>query len=111
MLFRSTLVERFLKKILDKYSEYGLYAPTRDNNKFNCNNSQNFLFVIIKSHKNNQTEKDNNHIYKKNAYRTKSISVSCIKRRLPTLPQYAVPSALSGLTSLFGMGRGVSLML
>ena len=26
--------------------------------------------------------------------------------RRPTLPLYAVPSALSGLTSLFGMGRG-----
>ncbi len=30
-----------------------------------------------------------------------------LKRRLPTLPQLnAVPSALMGLTSLFGMGRG-----
>ena len=29
------------------------------------------------------------------------------RRRLPTLPHaIAVPSALSGLTSLFGMGRG-----
>ena len=29
------------------------------------------------------------------------------KRRLPTLPHcIAVPSAMSGLTSLFGMGRG-----
>ena len=29
------------------------------------------------------------------------------KRRLPTLPRStAVPSALQGLTSLFGMGRG-----
>ena len=27
-------------------------------------------------------------------------------RRLPTLPLYAVPSARTGLTSLFGMGRG-----
>ena len=31
------------------------------------------------------------------------------KRRLPTLPLFqAVPSALLGLTSLFGMGRGGS---
>ena len=29
-----------------------------------------------------------------------------IRRRLPTLPLDAVPSARSGLTSLFGMGRG-----
>ena len=29
-----------------------------------------------------------------------------VKRRLPTLPLYAVPSAWVGLTSLFGMGRG-----
>ncbi len=28
------------------------------------------------------------------------------RRRLPTLPQCAVPSAMPGLTSLFGMGRG-----
>ena len=28
------------------------------------------------------------------------------KRRRHTLPQIAVPSAQSGLTSLFGMGRG-----
>ena len=28
------------------------------------------------------------------------------KRRLPTLPLDAVPSARTGLTSLFGMGRG-----
>ena len=28
------------------------------------------------------------------------------KRRRPTLPRFAVPSALTGLTSLFGMGRG-----
>ncbi len=26
--------------------------------------------------------------------------------RLPTLPQYAVPSALLSLTTLFGLGRG-----
>gem|GEM_PF-2079592 len=32
-------------------------------------------------------------------------------RRRPTLPLYAVPSALAGLTSLFGMGRGGSLPL
>ena len=32
---------------------------------------------------------------------------SCEKRRLPTLPHcIAVPSAMTGLTSLFGMGRG-----
>ena len=29
-----------------------------------------------------------------------------LKRRLPTLPLNAVPSARLGLTSLFGMGRG-----
>jgi len=30
-----------------------------------------------------------------------------LKWRLPTLPHFtAVPSALMGLTSLFGMGRG-----
>ncbi len=28
------------------------------------------------------------------------------ERRRHTLPQIAVPSALTGLTSLFGMGRG-----
>ena len=33
--------------------------------------------------------------------------LTLIKRgRLPTLPQDAVPSAWTGLTSLFGMGRG-----
>ena len=35
------------------------------------------------------------------------ISLSCLRWRRPTLPHVtAVPSALKGLTSLFGMGRG-----
>ena len=42
--------------------------------------------------------------------KNKKIPVSCETgiedRRRPTLPQIAVPSALTGLTSLFGMGRG-----
>ena len=34
-------------------------------------------------------------------------NLSSERRRLPTLPHcIAVPSAMTGLTSLFGMGRG-----
>ena len=41
--------------------------------------------------------------YKKSLY----IAVEALKkRRRHTLPRDAVPSALTGLTSLFGMGRG-----
>ena len=49
-----------------------------------------------------------------NAKNPRSIStsrISHIRRRLPTLPQYAVPSAWRSLTSLFGMGRGGTFVL
>ena len=44
-------------------------------------------------------------------YKTKKILNKCMlrilqKRRRPTLPRDAVPSAQTGLTSLFGMVRG-----
>ena len=50
-----------------------------------------------------------NHQSTRDTYIQKKVRHLCLtlKRRLPTLPQlYAVPSALMGLTSLFGMGRG-----
>ena len=41
----------------------------------------------------------------------KDSSFSKKRRRLPTLPHcIAVPSAQAGLTSLFGMGRGGTLL-
>ena len=57
------------------------------------------------------TEKESKNIGNIRIY-TKKRSLQLIvasfseERQLPTLPQYAVPSAQLGLTSLFGMGRG-----
>ena len=45
------------------------------------------------------------HFYKKSEIVLKR-TISHKKRRRHTLPQIAVPSAQSGLTSLFGKGRG-----
>ena len=39
-------------------------------------------------------------------FRLEAFSHGLKKGRLPTLPLDAVPSAWTGLTSLFGMGRG-----
>ena len=45
--------------------------------------------------------------HKKKSPKTFVSELSSKRRRLPTLPHcIAVPSALVGLTSLFGMGRG-----
>ena len=50
---------------------------------------------------------DTNHMQKRESQFLGTLSKK--KWRWPTLPQmFAVPSALSGLTSLFGMGRGGS---
>ena len=44
---------------------------------------------------------------RRNTKKGATLSNRSLKWRLPTLPHFtAVPSALMGLTSLFGMGRG-----
>ena len=59
----------------------------------------------------NSEETNQSEVYKQKIPRAFPLRGFWIKRRLPTLPQSAVPSAWRSLTSLFGMERGGTFVL